>query len=114
MQKSDKVRLMHILDAAQEAVGFSQGRSREDIDTNRMLNLSLVRLIEIIGEATRGITQEFRETHPEVAWKEMAGMRDRLVHGYYDVNFDVVWETVINDLPLLIVQLESILASEKE
>ena len=78
-----------------------------------MLSLSLVRLLEIIGEASRGISEEIRLAHLEIAWKKMTGMRDRLIHGYFDVNLDVVWETVTQDLPPLIAQLEKLLASEK-
>jgi uncharacterized protein with HEPN domain len=114
MLKSDDIRLRHILDAAREAVAFICGHSREDLDKNRMLNLSLVRLLEIIGEASRGISEEFRAAHPEIVWKKMAGMRDWLIHGYFDVNLDIVWETVAEDLPPLIVQLEKVLASEKD
>jgi len=113
MHKNDEARLRHILDAVREAVAFSEGRSRSDLDKNRMLSLSLVRLLEITGEASRGISEEFRLTHPEIAWKKMTGMRDRLIHGYFDVNLDVVWETVTQDLPPLIAQLEKLLASEK-
>jgi uncharacterized protein with HEPN domain len=78
-----------------------------------MLSLSLVRLLEIIGEASRGISEEIRLAHPEIAWKKMTGMRDRLIHGYFDVNLDVVWETVTQDLPPLIAQLEKLLTPEK-
>ena len=113
MDKNDEIRLRHILDAVREAVAFSEGRSRSDLDKNRMLSLSLVRLLEIIGEASRGISEEIRLAHPEIAWKKMTGMRDRLIHGYFDVNLDVVWETVTQDLPPLIAQLEKSLASEK-
>jgi uncharacterized protein with HEPN domain len=74
-----------------------------------MLSLSLVRLLEIIGEAARGISQEFRDAYPDIAWKNMVGMRDRLIHGYFDVDLDVVWETVIEDLPPLITHLEKII-----
>jgi len=108
MFEDDEIRLKHILDAAREAVSFTEDRSREDLDSDRKLNLSLVRLLEIIGEAARGITEEFRQDHTELPWKSMAGMRDRLIHGYFDVNFDVVWETVTNDLPPLIDKLEKI------
>jgi len=110
MFEDDSVRIRHILDAAREAVAFSQGRSREDLDTDRRLNLSLVRLLEIIGEAARGISSEFREAHPDLPWKSMIGMRDRLIHAYFDVNLDVVWETVTEDLPPLITKLEKIVA----
>ncbi len=113
MSKNDLVRLRHILDAAREAIAFTKERSRRDLDANRMLNLSLVRLLEIIGEAARAVSPECREAHPHIAWKKMAGLRDRLIHGYFDVNLDVVWETVKEDLPPLIAQLEKILPPEK-
>jgi uncharacterized protein with HEPN domain len=113
MDKNDETRLRHILDAVREAVGFSEGRLRSDLDKNRMMSLALVRLLEIIGEASRGISEEFRLGHPEIAWKRMAGMRDRLIHGYFDVNLDVVWKTVTQDLPPLVAQLEKLLPLEK-
>ena len=108
MFEDDEIRLKHILDAARESVSFIEGHRREDLDSDRKLNLSLVKLLEIIGEAARGITEEFRQDHSELPWKSMAGMRDRLIHGYFDVNLDVVWETVTNDLPPLIDKLEKI------
>lgn len=104
------LRLHHILDAAREAVAFSHGRSREALSADRMLNLSLVRLLEIIGEAARGISPTFRAAHPEIPWQKMAAMRDRLVHGYFDIDLDVVWETVTEDLPPLIEQLDEIIS----
>ena len=109
----DMARLRHILDAAREAVTFTQGRSPSDLDADHMLSLALVRLLEIIGEAARGISSQFREAHPEIAWSQMAGMRDRLIHGYFDVNLDVVWKTVSDDLPVLVAQLEKITPAER-
>jgi len=109
MFKDDEIRLRHILDAAQEAVQFIEGHCREDLDTDRKLNLSLVRLLEIIGEAARGTTTGFRQKYSELPWKSMAGMRDRLIHGYFDVNLDVVWKTVTNDLQPLIDKIKKIL-----
>ena len=108
MFKDDSIRIRHILDAAREAISFSDDRSRTDLDTDRKLNLSLVRLLEIIGEAARGISEEYRQTHSDLPWNKMIGMRVRLIHGYFDVNLDVVWETVTKDIPLLIDQLEKI------
>ena len=110
MFEDDNVRIRHILDAGREAVAFAKGRSRADLDSDRKLSLSLVRLLEIIGEAAKGISEEFRDSHPDLSWKSMVGMRDRLIHGYFDVNLDVVWETVTQDLPSLIAQLEKIMA----
>ena len=112
MFEDDEVRLRHILDAAREAVSFTEGHHRKDLDIDRKLNLSLVQLLEIIGEAARGVTTEFRHEHPELPWKSMVGMRDRLIHGYFDISLDVLWETVMNDLPPLIDKLEQILADQ--
>ncbi|MBW8039077.1 MAG: DUF86 domain-containing protein [Planctomycetes bacterium] len=106
MFKNDSVRIRHILDSAREAISFADNRSRTDLDTDRKLNLSLVRLLEIIGEAARGISEDFRQNHPDLPWNKMVGMRDRLIHGYFDVNLDVVWETITEDLPDLVAQLE--------
>jgi uncharacterized protein with HEPN domain len=114
MLKNDLVRLRYILDAAREAMAFCHGRSRDDLDANRMLSLSLIRLLEIIGEAARGVSAACRAAHPDIAWKNMAGMRDRLIHGYVDVDLDIVWQTVTKDLPPLVAQLGKILAEETE
>lgn len=108
MFKNDNVRICHILDAARQAVEFVQERSREELDNDKMFNLSVIRLLEIIGEAARGISPQFRHEHQDLPWKNMIGMRDRLIHGYFDVNLDVVWETVIDDLPPLIAKLENV------
>jgi len=110
MYKDDEVRLKHILDAVREAVGFIEGKDRENLETDRKLNLSLVRLLEIIGEAAKRITNDFRKEHPELPWKSMIGMKDRLIHGYFDINLDIIWKTVKNDLPPLIDKIEKILA----
>jgi uncharacterized protein with HEPN domain len=108
MNKGDEVRLRHILDAARNALAFSKGKSRKDLEANSMLSLSLVRLLEVIGEASRAVSAEFCSAHQEIPWKQIRGMRDRLVHGYYDINLDTVWETVTKDLPPLIAHLEKL------
>ncbi len=108
MLRDDGVLVRHMLDAAREAVAFGGEYSRTDLDGDRKLNLALVRLLEIIGEAAGGISEQFRQTHSSVPWMKMIGMRNRLIHGYFDVNLDIVWETVKDDLPRLIAQLEDI------
>jgi uncharacterized protein with HEPN domain len=111
MPTNDLVRVRHILDAARQALAFMRGRARADLDQDAMLSLALVRLLEIIGEAARGVSATTRELHRGIAWNQMAGMRDRLIHGYFDVNLDIVWQTINQDLPPLIAQLERILPS---
>ena len=108
MPKDDAVRLRHMLDAAQEAVSFIQGKQRSDLYSDRKLALSLVRLIEIIGEAATQITKEFQQAHPNVPWPLIVGMRNRLIHAYFDIDLDRVWDTITDDLPPLIHQLENI------
>lgn len=113
MLRSDLIRLHHILDAAKEATSLARDRSREDLDRERMLNLSLVRLLEIIGEAAKGVSTDIRETYSGIPWKKMSGLRDRLIHGYYDVSLDIVWQTVTEDLPPVIGQIEEIIRSQE-
>ena len=108
MFSDNPMRLNHILDAAREALEFIQNRQREDLDKDRQLELSLVKLLEIIGEAARGLTDDFKNNHPEIPWKKIVSMRNRLTHGYFDVNLDIVWETVARDLPPLIEVIEKI------
>jgi uncharacterized protein with HEPN domain len=108
MHVDDQTRLRHMLDAAREAMGMARGQQRADLDTDRKLCLSLVHLLEIVGEAATGISPEFCMRHPDVPWKKMTGMRNRLIHAYFDVNLDVVWQTVTEDLPGLVARLEEI------
>ena len=102
MRKDDETRLLHMLDAAQEAVAFVQGRTRDDLDNDRQLVLALVKDVEILGEAATQVTEPTRQGLPEIPWERIVGMRNRLVHAYFDVNLDIVWETVQGDLPELI------------
>ena len=107
----DEVRLRHMLDAARKALEFMTGLSREDLDTDEQLPLAVVRLLEIVGEAARHVTAETRAAHPEIPWRAIAGTRDRLIHGYFEVDMDVVWSIVTDDLPGLTRSLQGILGS---
>jgi uncharacterized protein with HEPN domain len=111
MQKDDSIRLQHMLDAAKEAESFSQDKIRNSLDTNRELVLALVKCIEIIGEAATRISNESREALPQIPWSNIIGMRNRLIHAYFDINLDILWKTVIEDLPPLIFELEKIVES---
>jgi len=113
MNANDRVRLRHMLDAAREALSFSKDRTREELSTDRMLLLSLVKEIEIIGEAASQVSADFREGTPEIPWAQIVGMRHRLIHAYSDVNTSVVWSTVVSDLPALVAKLEGILAGQE-
>jgi uncharacterized protein with HEPN domain len=96
------IRLRHMLDHAREAVAMARDRTRSELDTDRQLNLSLVRLLEIIGEAAGRVPAEERVRHPDIPWPEIVGLRNRLIHGYDSVDFDILWQIVSDDLPPLI------------
>ena len=110
MRRDDVIRLRHMLDAAREAIVFVQGRKRADLDSDRMLVLSLVKDIEIIGEAAYQTSEETRRQLTEISWDDIIGMRHRLVHAYFDINLDILWRTAQNDLPQLSAVLEKIVA----
>jgi len=110
-QHKDEVRFRHMLDHAREAMAMIQGKERLDLDSDRMLELSLIRLVEIIGEAAARIGIESKEKHPSIPWLQIVGIRNRLVHGYDAVDLDILWDTIIDDLPPLIAELERILSS---
>lgn len=108
MSSRDELALRHMLDHAKEAVELVRGKSRADLDTNRVLNLALVRLVEIIGEAANRISQDTKRNHSTIPWSEIISMRNRLIHGYDVVDFDILWQIVHRDLLQLISQLERI------
>jgi uncharacterized protein with HEPN domain len=91
-----------MLAAAEEAVGFADGRDRDDLDADRMLALALVRSIEIVGEAGARVSEEGRAAVPDVPWREIVAMRNRLIHAYFDVDLDIVWQTIKEVMPPLI------------
>lgn len=111
MFKDDLVRLRHMLDATREAMELASGKSKHDIEKERTLNLSLVRLIEVVGEAANRISPEGRDKYLSIPWQEIIGMRNRLIHGYDDIDFEILYQTITEDLPPLIAQLEKIVPS---
>jgi len=110
MSKSENiVRLHHMLDAAHKAADITKGCSRVDLDKDETLALAVVRLLEILGEAAKSVSGEYRRDYPGIPWGQIAGTRNRLIHGYFDVDLDIVWKIISIDLPTLISQLEKIL-----
>ena len=92
-------RLQHMLDAAREALSFVADKERRALDENRMLLLSLVKSVEIIGEAAGRVSDECRANCPEIPWLNIVGMRNHLIHAYFNINVDIVWQTVTGELP---------------
>jgi uncharacterized protein with HEPN domain len=110
MCESDAIRLRHMLDATREALQFGAGKTSDDLQANRVLSLALIRCIEIIGEAASRVGAELKAGHPEVPWADIIGMRNRLVHAYFEIDIAMVCDTLAADLPPLIAQLECIFA----
>lgn len=113
MREDDEFRLRHMLDAAVEAVSFVEDCERADLSGNRPLLLALVKSIEIVGEAATQVSKPTRSELEQIPWREIVSMRNRLVHGYFQIDLDVVWNTVQQDLPRLIVQLEQVIPANR-
>jgi uncharacterized protein with HEPN domain len=114
MQRDDTILLTHMLEAAQEVIRFAVGRSRADLDSDRMLFFAMRHALQIVGEAASQVSAERRATIPEIPWRIIVGMRHRLVHAYTTINPDTIWETVRDDIPPLIAILERELASTND
>lgn len=105
----DGMRLRHMSDHAREAVEMAAGRQRVDLDHDRMFQLALVRLVEVVGEAAARVSPEGQRRYASIPWAEVRGLRNRLVHGYDIVDLNILWDIVHDDLPPLIAELERIL-----
>ena len=101
MNAEDRVRLRHMVEAADAAIGFMAGRSRADLDGNLMLAFAVVRAIGIVGEAAHHVSDEARALLPTLPWPAIIGMRHRLVHAYFEIDLETVWKTVSQELPPL-------------
>jgi uncharacterized protein with HEPN domain len=101
-----QVRLRHMLDYSREAVDLLGNKSLDDLQADRVLQLALTQLIQIVGEAATRVPEQVRATMPQIPWSQVVGMRHRLVHGYDLIDFEVVFDTVRDSLPPLIQQLE--------
>jgi uncharacterized protein with HEPN domain len=113
MQRDDLIRLRHMLDAAREAVSFVQGQTPIGLGRqSHVATLSLVKDIEIIGEAAAQIAQDARAALSQIPWPSIIAMRNRLIHAYFDIDADRVWDTVTTDLPPLIATLEHVPATQ--
>ena len=109
---ADITRLQHMVEAVQEILEFTQGGILQSIVADRPLQHLIVRDLEILGEAASRISPQYRQEHPEIPWRDMIDLRNRLIHAYFDLNPDVIWKTVQQDLPKLLPVLKIILEGE--
>ena len=111
--KRDPVYLLDILEAARLASSYLQDVTEEVFLRDTQRQDSVIRRIEIIGEAARRVSPATKEAHPEIPWSEMVGMRNLLIHDYADVDLRIVWDTVQRDLPRVIALIEPLVPSEE-
>lgn len=104
--------LFHIRDEIDFILSISQNRNKEQIEGDETVKRAIVRSLEIIGEATKHIDKEFRAKYPNVDWRAMAGTRDKLIHNYMDIDYDIVYDIIINELPDLQVAINKIIEIE--
>ncbi|PUA30998.1 MAG: hypothetical protein B9J98_08250 [Candidatus Terraquivivens tikiterensis] len=107
--KRDKAYLKHVLDVISNIEKFIEGIEKEDFLSNVEKQYAVLRGLEIIGEAVKNLSEELKAKHPKIPWKEIAGMRDKLIHQYFGVNLDLVWETIKTKLPELKTQISRII-----
>ena len=113
MHRDYRVYLEDILEAAGAAREFVTGMGKDELNKDRRTRDAVVRNLEIIGEAVKKLPPQTKRSHPEVEWKKIAGLRDILVHDYFGIDMDIVWDVVQNKLPALTEQVRSILEESK-
>jgi len=111
MSPEDRVRLLHMVEAAEDAMSFVAGRSRSELELDRKTLFAVIRCVEIVGEAAAKISETTRACAPDIPWGAIVGMRNRLVHAYFDVDTDVVWKTATIELPALKNRIQTLLDS---
>lgn len=102
MRPEDELRVHHLVEAAQKAIIFSAGHKRADLETDEVLRLALTKLVEIVGEAARQVSDKTQAAHRDVPWSSTARARDRLIHHDFDIDLNVLWATIKDDLPALL------------
>lgn len=108
-EKTDEVYLKHILDAIQDIGVFSKDLTFDDLTKNRMAQSAIVRQLEIIGEASKNIETTFKNENPQIPWRDIEDMRNKLIHEYFGVDLEIVWKTIKEDLFKLKEQILEIL-----
>lgn len=101
MSPEDRIRLRHMNEAAEAAMVFVAGMAKTELERDRKTLFAVIRCIEIVGEAAARVSDATRAAAPDIPWSAIVGMRNRLVHAYFDVDTDVVWKTVSDELPVL-------------
>lgn len=114
MSQDFDIYLEDILEAIERIQAYVQDVTREDFETDRMRIDAVIRNLEVIGEAVKQVPDSVREKYPSVEWRKIAGLRDILIHKYFDVNLDIVWGVVKSNIPILKAEIQQILQKKSE
>lgn len=109
MAKSDFVRLNHMLESAQFSMSAVGRKSRQDLEKDKILSFAVIRALEVFGEAASQISKSFQEKHSDIPWRAIIGMRNRLIHAYFDVDYEIIWQAVTREIPEIIPKIEHML-----
>jgi len=109
MKKADAVYLKHVRDAISRIEEYTKAVGYDDFIKNSLVQDGVIRQLEIIGEAAKRLSTELKNKYPHIPWKDVAGMRDKLIHDYFGVDIDAVWDTVKKDIPILKKEVKRIL-----
>ena len=114
MKKDDSVYLHHIIDAFVQIEHYTEGVSHEEFLRNRLLQDGVIRQLEVMGEAARNLSEDLRSEHPQIPWRQMIGLRNRMIHAYFNVDLQIIWEIVQGDIPDLKQKMKQILDAISE
>ena len=109
----DRVRLRHMLDAAQEVQQFTAGKTRQDLAEDVLLLRAVSMSIGILGEAASRVSEDYKSAHPDIEWGAIVGMRNFIIHAYFKIDLAIIWDTITENIPPLLEKLEALLADEE-
>ncbi len=112
MRQKNIIYIKHIRDAIKSILEYTKDVNKKSFNSKELIQDAIIRRIEIIGEAVKNVSNEFREKYSDIPWKKIVGMRDKLIHGYFNVDVERVWNVIINDIPVLKKQIEDIIDKE--
>ena len=112
MLEADLVRVRHMIDACAKAIEFIANKTKSDLEADKLLQFDVTRAIEIVGEAASRVTAETKCCHPEIPWQAIVGMRNRLIHAYFDINTIILWHALTHEIPDLPTKLQKIAPNE--
>ncbi len=112
LNRDDIVRIKHMIEAANEAKDILGGMTKENLPNNKTIANAVVRSLEVLGEAASKVSGEFQKEHTSIPWKKIIVMRNRLIHAYFDINYNIVFATITEDIPIILPQLQKIIEDD--